>query len=143
MTNQFKFKTAKGSKTYLSWKNWEIGEYILGKFVNESTDKYKKPSYEIEIIETNLDRKAVKGGTVEKHEYKEGEMFALNHNGSLGWRMGDVEIGDIIRVEYTGLEAIEKKGHDYEGSDFHSVDVQIAIDAPAPAEANKLEDDLI
>ena len=145
MSSNIKFRSVKGSRSYLGWAKWEEGEYITGKFIKQTEDRFGNPSYDVEIIETNLTCKAATGGKVVEHEFKEGEMFAMNSNGSLNYRMEDVAEGDIIRVEYQGTTTIESEKSAFKGKECHQVDVQIALDEPSNVVVSneEVEEDII
>jgi len=110
--SKFNFKKVSGKKAYKAWAKWEHGDFIVGKFL-QSTPGYKKSeekrNYEFELLETSFD------------DVKVGETFVLNHNGLLAYHMDSrVNEGDIVKVEYTGMEAME------DGSMAHQVEVYVA-----------------
>lgn len=130
-----KFRQIGGSKLYRNWNLWQEEEYVMGKFVGSSTDNYGKESYHIEIVETNQqfdpDHHYVptkgknKGKKVFDIELKEGQTIALNHNGSLAYKMGSVNEGEVVKVIYTGKDVLPED-HQYAGAEFHQVEVLVA-----------------
>lgn len=130
-----KFKTIGGLKVYRNWSLWEEGEYVQGKFTGTSKDGFNKDNYHIEIMETNQQfdpdhhyvptRGKNKGKKVFDIELKVGETICLNHTGSLAYKMGMVNEGEIVRVVYEGQGELPED-HQYAGASFHKVDVMVA-----------------
>jgi len=114
--SRFTFKKSKSNRKFLTWAKWSEGDYLIGKFHGEVADKFGNPSYTVEVFETSLP------------DLKEGDMFGLNSNGSLNYKMKNEEVtkGDVIRVEYLGKEKINSPGNPFDGKDFHNVELEIA-----------------
>lgn len=110
---KFQFKKLKSERVYKKWSEWELGDYVVGKLLEVGEDQFKKANYVVEVIETSFEDVAV------------GKNLCLNANGSLDYRMADVEIGTTIRVEYEG-EGVMEKGP-FKGKTFHKVGLEIAI----------------
>lgn len=111
---KFNFKKVKGERIYKKWAEYEVGDYVVGKLTEVGEDQFKKANYIVEVIETSLEGVA------------EGKNLCLNSNGSLDYRMEDIEIGSVIRVEYTGQIEMEKGP--FKGKMAHTVDLQVATD---------------
>lgn len=130
-----KFRQIGGSKAYRNWQLWKEGDYVVGKFTGTSTDNFGKSNYHVEVMETNQEfdpdhhyvpsRGKNKGKKVFDREIKEGEVLALNGTGSLDYKMGMVNEGEVIRVSYAGMDVLPDD-HQYAGSNFHIVDVEVA-----------------
>ncbi len=120
---KFQYQRVKGERIYKKWNEWEVEDFVVGKLIEVGEDQYKKANYIVEVIETSLEGVEV------------GKNLCLNSNGSLDYRMEDVEIGTIIRVEYEG-EGVMEKGP-YKGKKFHKVDLQIAV-----ADSSEEDEDL-
>ena len=130
-----KFKEIGGSKVYRNWLLWEEGDYVIGKFVSTSKDNFGKDNYQIEIIETNQQfdpdhhyipsRGKNKGKKVFDTELKVGETVSLNGTGSLSYKMEMVNEGEVVRITYAGTGELPDD-HQYAGSTFHKVDVDVA-----------------
>lgn len=139
MTN---FREVGGSKTYRNWALWSEDEYIIGKFTGTSTDNFGKDNYHIEIHETNQEfdpehhyiatRGKNAGKPVYDREIKVGETLALNNAGSLAYKMGSVNEGEVIKLVYTGTTKLPDN-HQYAGSDCHQMEVYIAEDSEGEA----------
>ena len=126
---KFNFKAVKGERTYKKWNQWEIGDYVIGKLTEVGEDQFKKANYIVEVMETSFEDVVV------------GKNLCLNSNGSLDYRMEDVEIGTVIRVEYEG-EGVMEKGP-FSGKKFHKVLLEIAQEGEVEVEDSvEDEDDL-
>ena len=139
------FREIGGRKIFRNWSLWKIDEYIIGKFVGTSVDNFGKTNYHIEIQETNQDfdsehhyiptRGKNQGKKMFDKELKEGETISLNHSGSLAYKMDQVNKGEIVKIVYTGQDVLPD-GHQYAGSEFHTIEVLVAEDG----EGNPVED---
>lgn len=131
-----KFREVGGSKVYRTWPLWREDEYIVGRLVDTSIDNYGKTSYHVEIEEHNIEFDEEHGYTnkngkfVNDTEIAEGETIALNHNGSLDYKLKDIEFGTKVKIVYEGQDTM-KKGQ-YKGSKFHVVSVFVAEDESKP-----------
>ena len=121
----FKFRKVKGSSKYKAWKEWEEGDYVIGDYEDKGTDQFGNPSYRLKIIETTLEG------------VEEGDTFTLNSNGSLNYKIEDVEIGSVIRVEYCGEDILDNPKSPFNGKTFHKVELEVADGAPISAQAIK------
>jgi hypothetical protein len=126
--SKFQFRQVKGAKRYKAWKEWLEGDIVIGVFKDTYIDKYKKNGYTIEIIETQFQ---------EGEDLPAGTMLGLNGMGSLDYKMEDVEIGSVVRIEYTGKTVLEKGP--YEGKEAHTVSVAVSS---GPVEEEGDYDDL-
>lgn len=124
--SKFKFKKVKGQRVYKKWKEWEEGEYVIGKLIGTYIDKFKNTCYEVEVIESDVE------------EFEEGKVAGLNSCGSLNYKMEDVLIGSTVRVEYTGTTVLDKG--DFEGTEAHTVDVSID-ESTVPEEQEEQEEE--
>jgi len=115
--SKFSFKKVKGSSKYLTWKKWEEGDYMIAKFLDEGQDQYQNPSYRTEVIETSLEG------------IEEGDIFTLNSNGSLNYKMEDVSKNDVIRVEYQGEDILDNPKSPFNGKMYHKIDLEVAEEA--------------
>lgn len=117
---KFSFKKVKGARQYKKWNEWEVGDFVVGTLVEVGTDQFSKANYIIELLETSME------------DLELGKNFCLNSCGSLDYKMEDVEIGAVIRVEYEGQVELEKGP--FKGKLAHTVDLQIASDADVKEE---------
>lgn len=124
---KFNFKKVSGKQNFKGWKKWEIGDYVAGKFVRTAPG-YKgsteNPNYVIEVMETSFEDLAV------------GEFFSINHNGLLKYHMEDkgVQIGDVIKVEYEGMEPMK----DDPKTEAHQVSLYVAEGSEMKVEESDL-----
>lgn len=112
--SNFNFRQVGGARVYRSWKNWEEGDTLIGKFQKQFEDNYGNPGYEVEVIETDFHN----GENIEQ-----GKVIGLNSCGSLNYKMEEVQLGSVIRVEYNGTD-IGEKGP-YKGKEFHDVSLDV------------------
>lgn len=124
---KFQFRKVKGSRTYKKWSEWELGDFVVGKFIEQGQDQYKKNNYIVEVIETSFE------------DVKVGSNLCLNANGSLDYRMEDLDIGTIVRVEYEGEDVLEKGP--YKGKKFHKVSVEVAESSLDTTTEEEVEDE--
>ena len=117
MARVFKKTKLNGSKLYKPWKEWAEGDYIIGKFVGTSIDKYRKTNWHLELIECSFS-----DGT----ELEIGKMFGANSTGMMDKVMEGVEIGQIVELLYKGTEVLTTG--DFEGSDAHVTEVSIVTE---------------
>jgi hypothetical protein len=124
-----KFTQLTGSKVFRPWALWEEGDVIIGSLIRISEDDYGKPNYEISVMEVDFAQdeasyKNKKGQEVICKTPGINEVFVLNSNGSLDRAMENVEVGDVVKVIYQGVDTL-KKGK-YAGKEFHKLDVFFA-----------------
>ncbi len=132
------FKTTKkisgGRQVFRKWGEWEVGDIIIGKYVGNSIDRYKKPNWHIEVIEAvfSIDPKAAKELI--------GKTIGLNSAGQLNKAMEKLDEGDLIQVTYNGME--EMQGGDFEGKDAHLIEVDMVEEEDPDADAaNDLDEE--
>lgn len=106
---------------YRKWNLWKEGDVVVGKFVAEREDKYKKPSWIIEVIEAHLQGKPKLAAKLK------GQNLGLNSTGTLDKAMEQVEIGNTVQITYSGME--EMTGGPFKGKDRHVVEVDIVEEA--------------
>lgn len=118
---------------YRKWSEWKEGDVVVGKFVAEREDKYKKPNWIIEVIEAHFQGKPKLSAKMK------GQNLGLNSTGTLDKAMEQVEIGNTIQVTYSGME--EMTGGPYKGKDRHIVEVDIVEEAGDEDESADEEED--
>lgn len=128
--SKFNFKKVNGQRSYKGWKEWSIGDFVVGSFEEEGEDKYGKPNYIINILES----------TFEGENFQEGKTICLNSCGSLDHAMKKAAIGNVIQVEYMGQVMLEKGT--YAGTLCHTVEVGIAASEEVIPGVSKPSDDL-
>lgn len=108
------FKRVTGASNYRKWTEWKVGDYMVGKYNSQTTDKYNKPNYSFEVQETKF---------ADGKNITTGDFMTLNSNGSLDFAMKNVEEGDIVMVVYKGKD-VQTKGP-YKGKEFHKLEVLV------------------
>ena len=110
-------KSLGGVKSYRPWKEWKVGDYIVGKFVDRGIDQYDKNNYTFIIEDAQfLEASDLADSLV-------GKKLCLNACGSLDKQMEEVTEGQFVRIEYTGLATITKGK--FAGKEAHSTILEI------------------
>lgn len=131
-TFKSKRKLSGGRCTYRAWKEWEVGDLIIGKFKGQKEDNYGNPNWLIEVEDAQFsDGKAAKKLV--------GQTIGLNSAGQLNKAMEKVEEGDMIQVVYNGTSEIEKGK--YKGKDSHLMDVDLVEEEGAEEEEETEEEE--
>lgn len=120
--SKFNFKQVKGQRKYRKWDEYAEGDILICKLRDTYKDKYRNGCYEVEIIETDFhDADA---------NFAEGDIVGLNSMGSLHYKMEDVPLGAVVRIEYTGKTTLEKGP--YEGKEAHTCSVAVDENSLVP-----------
>lgn len=129
------FRSLSGSKVYRPWKEWEIGDYIIGKYESREIDNYKKPCYILKVEEVFFNDETA------EEKFKVGSQIGLNHNGILAKVMDsdNVHMGDVVRIEYQGTNKMTKGN--FAGKDAHSLLIQVAEEGDDLETGGNLSDD--
>lgn len=117
------YKVAKSvsglEKVFRKWNDYTEGDYVIGEYIADHKDSYENVCVVIKVLEAKFD-----DGTHKKFIDKN---LVLNAAGSLNKSFEDnVEKGDIVRVEYTGMKTIPKGKR--AGEDAHSFKIDIMED---------------
>lgn len=119
--------------TYRAWKEWQEGDFIVGKYVGSSEDNYGKPNWHVEIYEAAFAKKPkLAAGLV-------GKILGMNSAGMLDKAMKKIEEGEVIQVTYDGTSIIQ--GGDYEGTKSHKHIVEVMKEDDGSAEESEDDDD--
>ncbi len=110
----YNFKTVMGQTAYKAWKEWEAGEYLVGKYVSEGQDKFGNSNYKVEVIDSNFEQKKPAVGS----------FFTLNSSGSMKKAFEDIEEGQVVKVIYKGEDVISKGK--FKGKPFHNMEILVA-----------------
>ena len=121
------FRQIGGSRVYKGWKDWEEGDYVIGKYEELYEDNYGKNGYAIRIEETNI----------EDSGFDRGSLFGANACGSLDFKMETVNIGQVVKLVYAGKEPITKGK--YKGKEFHNVDLYVDDEYGAKVKEDTVE----
>ena len=112
------FKTVKkisqGARLYRKWAEYAVGDIVIGKLAGTYVDNYKKTCYLLDVEEAFLKDKKFQKEVI-------GKVLALNHTGTLAKDLAKLVDGDLIQVEYQGLERMD--GGPFEGKDKHVIEV--------------------
>lgn len=105
---------------YRKWNEWDEGDVLIGTYKGSQTDSYDKPNWLVEVEDAQFtDKKAAKKLMVSGEKI----IIGLNSTGKLDVAMEQVEIGDMVQIEYKGMSTIEKGK--YKGKDAHDVEVDL------------------
>lgn len=126
----YTFRTVMGQSSYRAWKNWAAGDYLVGKYVSETTDSFGNPNYKVEVIEAKFE---------DGKEPKVGSTFSFNSSGTLKKAMEEITVGDVVKVIYKGEDVVSKGK--FKGKKFHSMEVLVApSNGSAPVQTEESED---
>ena len=105
-----------GAVLYRKWNEFSEGDIVVGKYVKSSEDQYGKKNFHFEVLDTSFhDKKA--------GDLLLGKVWCANSCGSLDKAMEEVQLGEIVQIEYTGLSELTKGP--YAGKEVHSMVVDI------------------
>lgn len=120
----YDFKRATNSSKFLSYKDWAINDYVVGKILNfkPNSKNDKVTDIIVSILDSNIKK--------EKVSLVANDTFTINGTTALQKALdnSDVVEGDIIKVVYLGKEPV--KTGSYKGTMANMLDVFIAK-APA------------
>lgn len=115
----YNFKQLTGSSKFLSYKDWAINDFVVGKIERFQVNS-KNPKVQ-DVVVTVLDSNIKK----EKVTLAQQDTFTINGTTALQKALDrGVEDGDIIKVVYLGKEAI--KTGPYKGQLANKLDVFVA-----------------
>lgn len=107
--------------TYRKWNEWDSGDILIGTYKGSQTDNYDKPNWLVEVEDAQFTNAKAAKKLMPKGDEK--VVVGLNSSGKLDQAMEQVEIGDVIQVEYKGMSTIEKGK--YKGKDAHDIEVDL------------------
>lgn len=104
-----------GPSNYRQWEDWKEGDVLVGKLVGFATDKYKKTSLKVLVVDAEF-----KDG---KHKDVIGKELTINSCGSLQDAYDALKennaLGTGLQFEYLGKTEV-KKGT-YAGEERHDI----------------------
>lgn len=103
-------------KTYRKWEEWDNGDIVIGELVGMHKDQYGKECPIVKVEDAFLKDKKLQKEIA-------GKNLVMNANGMLTKALKDVQVGQVIQVEYRGTATIEKGP--YKGKDAHVVQVDL------------------
>ncbi len=114
-----KKKLSSTRAVYRPWRDWEVGDYLIGVYKGSQIDNYEKSNWLIEVEEAVFvkDKKDAKALV--------GKVIGLNSNGKLDKAMESAVVGQILQVTYNGMSEIEKGK--YKGKEAHDVEVELMM----------------
>lgn len=131
-TFKSKRKLTGGKCTYRAWKEWEVGDYIIGTYRGSKIDNYDKPNWLIEIEDASFSDSKLAKKLI-------GQTLGLNSAGQLNKAMEKVEESAMVQVMYNGTSEIENGK--YAGKDAHLIEVVLVEVDSGDEEAEDEEDD--
>jgi hypothetical protein len=115
-------KMSGGPKTFRAWKEWAVGDYVIGKYVGTHEDQYQKTCRIIEIVDGEFAKK----GAFKKVA---GQNLVLNAAGQIDAAFEDkngnpkIAEGEMVQVMYNGTSQITKGK--FAGKDAHLIEVDL------------------
>lgn len=119
------FKSKKKLSTvkavYRKWNEWDVGDILIGTYKGSQTDNYDKPNWLIEVEDAQFSN----AKDAKKLMPKGGEkvIIGLNSAGKLDGALEQIEIGDMVQIEYKGMSEIESGK--FKGKDAHDIDCDL------------------
>lgn len=116
----YDFKQVTSSSKFLSYKDWDINDYVVGKILNFKANS-KNPKVQdviVSILDSNINK--------DKVVLSVNDAFTINGTTALQKALDntDVEEGQIIKVVYLGKEPV--KTGTWQGLMANKLDVFIA-----------------
>ncbi len=100
----------------------KAGDAIQGTF--EGTvlnDMTEKDDFKVRITESSTISVKAKDGSISSQTLAAGDLVIINGAGNLGYQMGQVSPGELVRIEYNGRSKITKGK--MKGKEAHSFNV--------------------
>lgn len=101
---------------YRKWEDWAAGDIVIGEIVDFQNDSYDHKCMVLKVEETFWQNK--KAG-----KEQIGKRLFINSNGMILKRIEELEVGNVVQIEYQGTNTIEKGK--YKGKEAHQVDLQL------------------
>jgi hypothetical protein len=126
-------KKMSGNVNYRGWKDWDIGDIVVGKLTRFVTDKFGKQCPVLEVEDCFFkDKKAVVAA---------GDCLQLNYSKILGEGILPEHIGEIFQVELTGFHTI--KNGPYKGKETPLFEIDImGLEGEEESESEETDLDL-
>jgi hypothetical protein len=130
----YDFKQVTSSSKFLSYKDWDINDYVVGKILNFKANS-KNPKVQdviVSILDSNIKK--------DKVVLSVNDAFTINGTTALQKALdnSDVEEGQIIKVVYLGKESVKTGA--WKGTMANKLDVFIAKPSEA-SPSNPITDD--
>jgi len=115
----YNFKQLTGSSKFLSYKEWSVNDFVVGKVVRFQQNN-KNPKVQdviVSVIDSNIKK--------DKLTLTKNDTFTINGTTALQKALdAGVEDGDIIKVVYLGKEPVKTGA--YKGQLANKLDVFVA-----------------
>jgi len=129
------FRQVSGASIYRAWKHWEEGDVFVGKFVRETTDQFKNPSWVFKIEEVEFNDPAA------EKIFQPGKLASLNSTGMLNKTMEEQVVpGNIVKIVYRGMDTISKGP--FAGKEAHVLEISVAEDEEFSGEEEENSDNI-
>lgn len=106
--------------SYRPWRDWEVGDVLIGTYITQKTDNFDKPNWLVKVEDAQFAK-------VKEGKKLVGLVIGLNSSGKLDKAMEGVSEGDMIQVTYNGLSEIESGK--YKGKEAHDIEVDLVEEA--------------
>lgn len=132
-------KMSGGPKTFRAWKEWTVGDYVIGKYVGTHEDQYQKTCRIIGVVDGEFAKK----GAFKKIN---GQNLVLNAAGQLDAAFEDkngnakISEGEMVQIMYNGTSQITKGK--YAGKDAHLIEVDLVEEEGDEDEEEEIDEDL-
>lgn len=124
-----------GPGMFRQWEDWKEGDVLVGELVGFSTDKYKKISLKVKVVDASF-----KDKSQDKYVGKE---LTINSCGSLQKAYEELKendaIGTGLQFEYLGMTTV--KSGTYKDEPRHDIKMDI-VDLDDDGSESEVEDDI-
>lgn len=131
----YNFKSLTASTKFLSYKEWQMGGYVVGK-VKDFRPNSKNPKHKdviVEVIETNLGS--------DKLTLSKGELFTINGTTALQKVVDSIGEEDILKVTFLGKE--EVKTGQWKGTKANKLEIQVAAAQDYASNEDNSDDEIL
>lgn len=115
----FEFKQLTGSSKFLSYKEWKINDFVVGKVEVMKTNS-KNPKVQdlvVTVLESNIKS--------DKVSLASGDRFTINGTTALQKAVDEgIEVGNVVKVVYKGKETV--KTGQWKGQQANALEVFVA-----------------
>jgi hypothetical protein len=118
-------------KVFRKWGDWEVDDFVVGKFIATHEDNYDKTNYVIEVIAAEF-----QDGSGEEFL---GKNLVLNSSGTLNKAFEEIQTGEFVQVTYLGKSEITKGK--YAGKEAHNMEIIVVEDPDALEETEEEEEE--
>lgn len=118
-------------KVFRKWGDWDVDDFVVGKFIATHEDNYDKTNYVLEVIAAEF--------SDDSGDEFMGKNLVLNSSGTIDKAFEEIQTGEFVQVTYLGKSEITKGK--YAGKEAHNMEVIVVEDPDAPEIDEEEEED--